>query len=42
MDVKVDFTGHILFVDGMPIVETLEVVKLGVAETLEEFKSEFK
>jgi hypothetical protein len=41
MDVKVDFTGHILFVDEMAIVETLEIVKLGVAETLEAFKSDF-
>ena len=41
MDVKVDFAGEILFVDGSPIVETLEIVKLGVAETLEAFKPDF-
>jgi hypothetical protein len=41
MDVKVDITSEILFVDRIPIVEKLEIVKLGVAETLEAFKSDF-
>jgi hypothetical protein len=41
MDVKVEFTAQITFADGTPIVETLEIVALFVAETLEEFKSDF-
>ena len=42
VDVKVEFTSEILFPDGTPIIQTLEVVKLKVAETLDAFKSEFK
>jgi hypothetical protein len=41
MDVKIEFAAEITFVDGTPIVETLEVVKLFVSETLEAFESEF-
>ncbi|HEY3619117.1 MAG TPA: hypothetical protein VGK96_20075 [Candidatus Sulfotelmatobacter sp.] len=41
MDVKINFTARITFADETPIVETLEVVKLFVAETLEAFKSVF-
>jgi len=42
VDVKVHFTGKIQFSDGTPVIETLEIVKLQVAETLEAFKLEFK
>jgi hypothetical protein len=41
MDVKVDFACRIHFTDGTPIVETLEEVKLKVAETLTAFRPEF-
>jgi hypothetical protein len=41
MDVKVDFTSRIFFADGTPIVETLEKVKLQVADTLAAFQAEF-
>jgi hypothetical protein len=38
MDVKVDFASRIFFADGTPIVETLEKVKLQVADTLAAFQ----
>jgi len=41
MDVKVEFTAEITFADRTPIVETLEIVKLFVSQTLEEFQSAF-
>jgi len=42
VDVKVYFTANVQFPDGAPIIETIEIVKLKVAETLEAFQSEFK
>ena len=41
MDVKVEFAAQITFADGTPIVETLEIVALFVAETLDAFKPDF-
>lgn len=41
MDVKVHFTGRIQFADGAPIIETLELIKVKVADTLTAFKGEF-
>jgi hypothetical protein len=41
MDVKVEIIGSIEFPDGKPAFETLEVVKLGVSETLKAFQSDF-
>jgi hypothetical protein len=38
---KLDFAASIEFTDGMPIVETLEVVKIGVADTLKFFERDF-
>jgi hypothetical protein len=42
VDVKVEFTSEILFPDGTPIIQMLEVIKAQVANTLEAFKAEFK
>ena len=39
VDVKVYVTSSIQFADGAPIVDTLEVVKRNVAETIEAFKT---
>jgi hypothetical protein len=41
MHVKVEFAAQITFADGTPIVETLEIVALFVAETLDAFKPDF-
>jgi hypothetical protein len=40
MDVKLDFTCAVHFNDGPPVVETLELVKLKVSETLTAFQTE--
>ena len=39
---KVYFTANVQFPDGARIIETIETVKLKVAETLDAFQSEFK
>lgn len=41
VDVKLDLTCSVEFDDGTPVMQTLEIIKLGVAETLEAFKPEF-
>ena len=41
VDVKIYFTATISFADGTPLIETLEIIKLNVADTLAQFKSEF-
>jgi hypothetical protein len=41
VDVKVYVTSRIQFADGAPIIETLDVVKLKVSETLQAFKAKF-
>jgi hypothetical protein len=40
-DVKVDFTCSVQFADGPPVIETLELIKLRIFETLTAFKTEF-
>jgi len=40
--VKLHLAMEVQFSDGTPVVETLEIIKLKVAETLEAFKPEFK
>jgi hypothetical protein len=42
VDVKVDFQTLISFDDGMPLMETLEEIKSGVADTLTNFKPVFE
>jgi hypothetical protein len=42
VDVNVDFDTTVSFEDGSPVMETLEEIKLGVAETLAAFKPEFE
>jgi hypothetical protein len=42
MDVKLDIDTIISFDDGTPIVETLDKIKLGVANTLKAFQPEFQ
>jgi hypothetical protein len=42
MGVKLDYTASVRFPDGPLVTETLEVIKLKVAETLTAFKAEFK
>lgn len=41
MDVKIHFSSTIEFANNEPILETLDVIKLKVSETLEVFKPEF-
>jgi hypothetical protein len=41
MYVKLDFTCTVRFVDGSPVMETLELIKLKVSETLTAFAMEF-
>jgi hypothetical protein len=41
MEVKLDFTYAVRFADGRPLVETLELVKLKVFESLTAFRPEF-
>jgi hypothetical protein len=40
-EVRVHFTGRIQFPDGSPILESLQIVKLNVAKTLNVFKADF-
>ena len=42
VEVKVDISAQVTLEDGAPIVETLQVLKLRVAETLDAFKPEFE
>jgi len=42
VDIKVDLSATIQFVEGGPVMETLDEIKLKVAETLTAFKAEFK
>jgi hypothetical protein len=41
VEMKVHMTGSVAFSDGTPIVETLEEVKLKIADTLNAFKPDF-
>jgi hypothetical protein len=41
IDVKLDFTCALHFVDGPPVVETLELIQLKVSEVLTAFEPEF-
>jgi hypothetical protein len=41
VDVKVNLSATIQFGDGTPVIETLEIIKLKVTETLIAFKGEF-
>jgi hypothetical protein len=40
--VKLDLTTEVQLSDGTPVIETLELVKLKISETLDAFKPEFK
>jgi hypothetical protein len=40
--VKLRLTTQIQLRDGTPVIETLEIVKLKISETLDAFKPEFK
>jgi len=40
--VKVDLPYTVHFADGPPVMDTLEVIKTKVFETLTEFRAEFK
>jgi len=42
VDVKVDLPYTVHFADGPPVMDTLEVIKTKVFETLTEFRAEFK
>jgi hypothetical protein len=42
VNVKLDFAIKIEFPDRMPVVETLEIVKAGAADALDEFKPDFQ
>lgn len=42
MDVKLGYAATIRFADGLLVAETLEIIKLKVAETLAAFKAEFE
>ena len=42
MDVKLDVDTIIAFDGGTPIIETLDKIKLGVANALHAFKPEFQ
>jgi hypothetical protein len=41
MDVKLNLSADIEFADGLPVVEALEIVKLGVSDAIEAFKPDF-
>jgi hypothetical protein len=42
MEMKIEFRAIISFDNGLPVMESLEKIKLGVVETLEMFKPEFE
>lgn len=42
VDVKLNLASEIQLSDGTPIIETLEIIKLKVSETLDAFKPEFR
>ena len=41
MDVKIELAASVEFLDELPIVETLEIVKLGIADALKSFERDF-